>query len=170
MKNFEEIRPDSIDGNFIDMIGRRWMLVTAGDAGKCNTMTASWGSAGVLWNKPVAFVFVRPQRYTKEFIDSHDRLTLSFLPEEFRKALGYCGSRSGRDEDKIGNAGLSVWTTPAGTPAIAEAELVLECRKMYSDMIKAGGFLEKELIAEYYPDADFHEMYVCEIEKVYLKK
>lgn len=170
MEKFKEIAAGSIDGNFIDMIGRGWMLVTAGNTEKCNTMTASWGAAGVLWNKPAAFVFIRPQRYTKEFVDSRQRLTLSFLPEEYRKAMAYCGSHSGRDGDKIKEAGLSVWATPGGTPAIAEARLVLECRKMYSGRLKEEGFIDKGLIPALYPGADFHEMYVCEIEKAYIKE
>ena len=145
------------------------MLVTAGDASRCNTMTASWGGAGVLWNKNAAFVFIRPQRYTKEFVDSNPRLTLSFLPERYRKALAYCGTRSGRDEDKIKNAGLSVWVTPGGTPAIAEAEVVLECRKMYADPLKAESFMESGILKEFYPDDDLHDMYICEIEKAYVK-
>ncbi len=169
MNGFKTISPDKIGGNFIDMVGRQWMLVTAGDASLCNTMTASWGGAGVLWNKNAAFVFIRPQRYTKEFVDSSPTLTLSFLPEQHRKALVYCGTHSGRGEDKIKNAGLSVWITPGGVPAIAEAQLVLECRKMYMEPLKAESFLEPGILDELYPHADLHDMYVCEIEKAYVK-
>ena len=83
--------------NAIEMIGKEWMLVTAGSADHFNTMTASWGGLGFLWNKPVAFVFVRPERYTHDFIEANDRLTLAFLGEEGRDALKYCGSRRRRD-------------------------------------------------------------------------
>lgn len=169
MEKFRQIDANEITGNFIDMIGQQRMLITAGDAAGCNTMTASWGAVGVLWNKPAAFVFIRPQRYTKEFVDRNGRFTLSFLPGEFRKALAYCGSHSGRDGDKIAASGLSVWTTPARTPAIAEAELILECRKMYSQYLEKDAFIESGISTQFYPDDDFHEMYICEIEKAYVK-
>ena len=84
--------------NFFEAIGKEWMLVTAGTKEKFNTMTASWGGIGWLWNKPVAFVFVRPERYTYEFIEKSDYLTLSFLGEANKKIHAVCGSKSGRVE------------------------------------------------------------------------
>ena len=74
--------PEEIQGNVFSMIGSDWMLVTAGDNEKYNTMTASWGGMGVLWGKPAAFVFIRPQRYTYTFLEKTDRFTLSFFGEE----------------------------------------------------------------------------------------
>ncbi|MCD8186883.1 MAG: flavin reductase, partial [Rikenellaceae bacterium] len=71
-----------------------------------NTMTASWGAMGFLWNKPVAFVFVRPERYTFEFMEEYSAFTLSFMGKDQRHALKVCGSQSGRDSDKIADAGL----------------------------------------------------------------
>ena len=97
----EKIDPAWITENFISLIGREWMLVTAGDASRFNTMTASWGGVGYLWNKPVVFVFVRPERYTFEFIERCDCFTLSFLCEEYREAYKVCGSRSWRDTDIV---------------------------------------------------------------------
>ena len=77
------------------------------------------GAASDSYGEPrAATVYIRPQRYTREFIDARERLTLSFMGEEFRQALTYCGSHSGRNEDKIANAGLSVGLTPEGTPFI----------------------------------------------------
>ena len=109
MAEFLNIAPASIEENLISLIGDKWMLVTAEKAdGTVNTMTASWGGAGVIWNKPSAFVFIRPQRYTFEFTEEADIMTLSFFGEERRDALKLCGRVSGRDCDKIRDAGLTL--------------------------------------------------------------
>ena len=88
---WKKIDPKQIEQNVFSMIGEQWMLVTAGTKENCNTMTASWGGLGVLWNKPVATAYIRPQRYTKQFLDEHEYFTLSFFGEEFRKELTLCG-------------------------------------------------------------------------------
>ncbi|MBQ8778521.1 MAG: flavin reductase family protein [Alistipes sp.] len=170
MQDFIEIDPKQISDNFIKAIGSDWALVTAGDHVEQNTMTVSWGGVGVMWNYPVAIVVIRPQRYTFEFTERCDKLTLSFLPEQYRKALTYCGTHSGRDEDKISNAGLSVTFTEEDTPAIAEARLVLECRKLYTDTIKAENFIEQGIVERWYPESDFHKVYVLQITNAYIKK
>lgn len=170
MKNFRETDPARIDDNFIRAIGQEWMLITAGDAERCNTMTASWGFVGEMWGRPAAMVVLRPSRYTKEFVDRKERLTLSFFEEKYRKALQYCGTHSGRDGDKIAEAGLTRCLTDGGTPALAEARLILECRKMYVDELRADRFLEPELAEKWYPKRDFHTFYVLEIERAYLRQ
>jgi len=170
MQDFIEIDPKQISDNFIKAIGSDWALVTAGDHVEQNTMTVSWGGVGVMWNYPVAIVVIRPQRYTFEFTERCNKLTLSFLPEQYRKALTYCGTHSGRDEDKISNAGLSVTFTEEDTPAIAEARLVLECRKLYTDNIKAENFIEQDIVERWYPESDFHKVYVLQITNAYIKK
>lgn len=169
MEWFKEIVPEEIGANIIDMIGRQWMLITAGDANHCNTMTASWGGMGVLWGKPVATIYIRPQRYTKEFIDGQERLTLSFLAEQHRKALTYLGSHSGRDYDKITDSGLGTELTPDGVPFIAEAETVIQCRKMYVDKISPEHFVDAYVAEKWYPERDFHYFYICEIEKILVR-
>ena len=105
---FGRIDPKELNQNVFSMIGEQWMLVTAGTAERCNTMTASWGGLGVLWGKPVATVYIRPQRYTLEFVEREDCFTLSFFGEEYRKALALCGSKSGRDVDKVKECGFTV--------------------------------------------------------------
>ena len=170
MQDFIEIDPKQISDNFIKAIGSDWALVTAGDHVEQNTMTVSWGGVGVMWNYPGAIVVIRPPRYTFEFTERCDKLTLSFLPEQYRKALTYCGTHSGRDEDKISNAGLSVTFTEEDTPAIAEARLVLECRKLYTDTIKAENFIEQGIVERWYPESDFHKVYVLQITNAYIKK
>jgi flavin reductase (DIM6/NTAB) family NADH-FMN oxidoreductase RutF len=159
----KKINPTDISENAIRLIGSDWMLISAGDKDKFNTMTASWGAIGFMWNKPCVFFFIRPQRYTFEFAEKNETLSLSFFDEKYRKALGVCGSKSGRDTDKIAEAGITPAFTENGTPYFVEAKLVLECRKMYAQMLNAESFIEKPLIDKWYPEADFHKMYVAEI-------
>ena len=161
----KEIKPELLNENVFNMIGNDWLLVTAKKDGKVNTMTASWGGAGVLWNKKVAYIFIRPQRYTKEFIDGSDKLSLSVLPEIFRKELTYLGRVSGRDEDKISKAGLTV-KDYEDVPYFDEARLTFICKKLYAQEIDPECFIEKDLVGKNYPDKDYHTMYVVEIEKI----
>ena len=105
------INPNEIKDNFIELIGKEWMLVSAGDKEKFNMMTASWGGVGVLWNRPVVFAFIRPERYTREFIDAKNEFTITFLGPEHRKAHSICGSKSGREIDKVAATGLTPFFT-----------------------------------------------------------
>ena len=170
MNGFKTIDPAQITDNFIKWIGADWMLITAGDHVAHNTMTASWGSVGYMWNRPVAVAVVRPQRHTFEFTERESMMTLSFLAEEYREALQYCGTHSGRDENKIFNAGLSVAFTDGDVPAIAQARLVLECRKMYVDDMRGENFLDQSVVEKWYSAGDFHRAYVMEIVNAYIKE
>ncbi|HSV85641.1 MAG TPA: flavin reductase [Levilinea sp.] len=143
----------------------QWLLLTSGDftAGKYNTMTVAWGSFGVMWGKPFAMVVVRPTRHTYSFMEMYDTFTLTAYPERYHKALQMLGSRSGRDGNKIAQAGLTptaALQVPA--PAFAEAELVIECRKIYWDDFKPEHFLDPE-IDKNYPGRDYHRIYFGEI-------
>lgn len=162
-------KPEEIQGNVFSMIGSDWMLVTAGDNEKYNTMTASWGGMGVLWGKPVAFVFVRPQRYTYTFLENTDRFTLSFFGGGYRDALTLCGKVSGRDRDKISEAGLTPFSTNDGYTSFKEASVILECRKLYADFIKEENMLDPALL-DHYKKRDFHKMYVAEITRGLIKE
>lgn len=161
----KEIKPEELTKNPFHMIGKEWMLVTAEKDGKVNTMTASWGGVGIMWGKPVAYVFIRPQRYTKEFIDGTDTFSLSILGEEHRKTLSYLGIVSGRDEDKISKSGLHV-EHEGVTPYFEEANTVMVCRKLFAQPLDPAGFIDKECDTKWYPQKDYHTMYVVEIEKV----
>ena len=147
------------------LIGGDWFLLTAGtEARGYNTMTCSWGHFGPLWANDTAVVYVRPQRYTKEFVDQEELYTLSFFDGR-KKELGYLGSRSGRDEDKVTAVGL----TPVfenGYTYFAEAKLVIVCKKLYQAPLKEEYFLDKETVEKNYPDRDFHDLYVGKIEKI----
>lgn len=171
--NFNEISPYELQMNPMEMVAKQWMLVTAGDNKTgYNTMTASWGHFGSLWGHsgglPTSVIFVRPQRYTKEFVDREPLYSLCFFPEEYKKALGYLGTHSGRDGDKVAAAGL----TPVfgdGYTYFEEAKLVFVCRKLYQAPVLEEGFHDKELMDDCYPKKDFHDLYVGEIVNVLVK-
>lgn len=153
--------------NPFELIGQQWMLITAGDKDSFNTMTASWGGLGWLWNKPVAFIFVRPERYTHDFLESSDKVTLSFYPESCRKALQICGTKSGRDCDKVNAAGLKPVVLESGAVTFGQASLTAECRKIFKSDMKESGFIDKEVLNRWYSEEGLHSVYVLEIEKLW---
>ena len=158
----KSIKPEELNKNVFDMIGKQWMLVSATKDGKTNAMTASWGGLGIMWGKQVAFVFIRESRYTKEFIDASDRMVLSFFDESHRKMLNYMGTVSGRTEDKIEKSGLTL--TENNT--FEEAEVTMVCKKLFATPMKEEDFISKEALEKWYKDKDMHTMYVVEIEEV----
>lgn len=169
----KKISVKDLDINFAEKISKEWMLITAGNEARgYNTMTASWGHIGSLWGNggglPTAVIYIRPQRYTKEFVDREDKFTLSFFPKEMKKQLAYLGSHSGRDEDKVAKVGFTPVFKEDCT-WFEEAELVLVCRKLYHAPLLEKGFCDYRLVEENYPQKDFHEMYVGEITEVYEK-
>ena len=165
----KKIDVKSLQDNVFSLIGDRWMLITAGTAERCNTMTASWGGIGVMWGKNVAVTVIRPQRYTKEFVESHDCFTLSFYPEEYKKALSLCGSKSGREIDKAEETGL-IPVFDQAAPYFEQASLVLVCKKLYAQPMDPAGFVDKALDSRWYPDKDYHKMFVGEVIKVLVKE
>lgn len=167
MLNLEEQNVQDFICNPFSKIGKEWMLITAGNKEKYNTMTASWGSLGIMWGKNVAFTFIRPQRYTKEFIDSHNTFSLCFFDEKFKKDLSYLGTISGRNEDKISKTNLSIDFID-NTPYFKEASLILICKKLYLQELNSSCFIESSLDQQWYESKDYHTMYISEIEKIYV--
>lgn len=166
---FREADIKTLQENPFSLIGDEWMLITAGDQEKYNTMTASWGGVGVMWGKNVAFSVIRPQRYTFTFTEKEEYYTLSFYPPEYKKALGVCGSKSGRDIDKAKETGLTpVFEEQA--PYFAEAKLVLVCRKLYGQFLDPACFTDPDCDAKWYPEKDYHKLYVAEIVKVLVQE
>ncbi len=163
----KQVDVETLSPNVFQAIGRQWMLVSAGSQSACNTMTASWGGLGILWNKPAATAYIRPQRYTKEFLDREEYFTLSFLPEQYRKALAYCGSHSGRDGDKWEGSGLTPAFTQQGVPYVKEAELVLVVRKQFCQQMDPACILDEQVLAKDYPNRDYHYIYIGEIVAAY---
>ena len=173
MADFRKIPVSELNIHPYTALAKDWMLITAGNEARgYNTMTASWGHLGSIWGHggglPTSVIYIRPQRFTKEFVDREEYYTLSFFEPEYKKALGYLGSHSGRDEDKVAAAGL----TPVfleDTTAFAEAKLVLVCRKLYRAPLLEEGFVDKSVLEDCYPKRDLHDMYIGEITAVYVK-
>ncbi|MDR1458688.1 MAG: flavin reductase [Bacteroidales bacterium] len=178
MKRSEEfvtIDPKEIYGNPIRMIGEEWMLITAGNQESYNTMTAGWGTLGLIWGKPVATCYIHPDRYTFEFMEKNEYYTLCFFDEEYKAALTYCGTESGRDhkeKNKAEAAGLTPLYTENGNVYFKEAYLVLECRKLYSAPFKSENFatnivtLRRDGTESVYNEMpQFHKFYIGEIVK-----
>lgn len=156
-----------------DLIGQQWMLVTAGTSEKFNTMTASWGGVGWLWNQPVAFVFVRPERYTHDFLEAESRLTLSFYPESCRDKLKFCGTKSGREVDKVAETGLRPVRLESGAITFAQSRLTLDCRKLFKSSMTSDAFVDASILARWYgsqPGGSLHDVYIAAIEQVYLPR
>lgn len=169
MTTFSEIKPEEFDHSPFKLIGKDWMLITAEKEGKLNTMTASWGGFGVMWAKNVAYIVIRPQRYTKEFIDASDTFSLTFFDESFRKTLSYLGTKSGRDEDKIEKSNLTVHHTDT-VPYFEEANIAILCKKLYAQEYKPECFVAQELNEQWYPDVDHHTLYIAEVTKILVKR
>lgn len=155
----------SLDKNPFDLIGKQWMLIAAGDKEKHNMMTASWGTLGVLWNKNIAVIFVRPIRYTFEFLEKHEYFSINFPIDS--KVHDICGGKSGREIDKTKACNLTPIYSD-GTVYFEESEMVLICKKIYATEIDPNMFLDSE-IHKNYPLKDYHKVYVGEIIKAYKK-
>jgi flavin reductase (DIM6/NTAB) family NADH-FMN oxidoreductase RutF len=166
--NMHEVDVRTLKDNLFKLIADDWMLITAGDRTSFNTMTANWGTLGELWKKKVCFCFVRPTRYTYEFMEREANFTLSFFEDKYRPALDLCGTLSGRDLDKVAKAGLTPATTESGSIYFDEARLVMECRKLYTDDLDPARFLDPD-IQKLYPKKDYHRMYVGEIIRCLVK-
>ncbi len=163
MSGFKEINLKKLSLEPFSLIGDSWMLITSGNMQDYNMMTASWGGLGVLWNKPVAICFIRPQRYTFEFVERNDYFSLSFYNEKYRDALTLCGTKSGRDVNKTAATNFTpVFDEPA--PYFEEADLVFVCQKIHSQFLDPGCFIDKS-VEKNYNNGDYHKMYVGKIIK-----
>lgn len=166
IEKFHEINVHLINENLFKLIEKDWFLITAGNKEEMNTMTANWGGLGYLWNKNVCFIFIRPTRYTYKFVEANDFFTLSFFEEKYRKELDFCGSKSGRDVNKIEKCGFTPIYFSEGGVAFEEAKLIMTCRKLYMQDIDPANFKDS-LIDRNYPKKDYHRMYIGEIVQAY---
>ncbi|MDR1518990.1 MAG: flavin reductase [Planctomycetota bacterium] len=165
MTAFREIQPTDFTINPFERIGKEWMLIAAARDGAVNAMTAAWGGFGVMWRRNAAFMVIRPQRFTKEFVDAAPVFSLNFLGPERRETLDYFGSVSGRDEDKIGKSGLAVDFSDQA-PYFAEAKLAVICRKLYAQPYKGEFFIDPRPERDCYPQKDYHTLYVGEVIRI----
>ena len=167
-EHFEKVEVKALPDNIFHLLDEQWMLITAGKDDSLNTMTASWGAFGVLWDRPIATIFIRPHRHTLSFIEKNDYFTLSFFTHKYKRILSYCGNHSGRNIDKIKETGLVITHTPSGNITFEQARMVLECRKLYHDELRPEKFVNKEILHRTYPDKDYHKIIIAEITDCYL--
>lgn len=169
---YQEVDPKLWEDKIFPLLGDEWALVTAGTKEKCNTMTVSWGGVGVLWGKPTMTLYIRPQRYTKEFMDKEAFASLSFLGDGMKKELAFCGKESGRNVDKFQETALN----PAfqevegcAVPFIEGAKLVFVGKKR-AVMPMEGQAIPTDVKEKWYPNADYHHLYFYEITHIMKKK
>ena len=156
---FKELPLGEVSLNLFTKLDKEWGLVAAGNADASNAMTVSWGGMGTIWNKPVVTIYIRPQRYTKQFVDANDHFTLSFFDSQYKQALSVLGTKSGRDGDKIAEVGFSPVQLD-GTTTYEQADLVFVCRKLYADTIKPECFVDASVDEQNYPQRDHHTLYI----------
>lgn len=165
-----DCKPEDFRISPFAMIGSEWMLIAAEKEGRTNAMTASWGGLGVMWHKNVAFIVIRPHRFTKEFVDAADTFSLNFfLDAKRRDTLNYFGTVSGRDEDKVAKAGLTV-AHADGAPYFAESRAVVLCRKLYAQPYEERFFIDSASDKKCYPDKDYHTLYIGEVLRILADK
>ncbi len=176
ISHMKKIDFTELNANVAKLVGQQWMLISAGSEGVCgkdfNMMTASWGGLGFVWNKPVAFVFIRPNRHTHRFVEANELLTLSFMPEAYRQDLVFCGRHSGCDVDKVAETKLRPFATEGGGVAMQDADVVLECRKLFRAPLKQEDFLDWSAFTPrfYAEDNPLHDLYVCEITGAWIRE
>lgn len=147
------------------LYNKRWALVTAGGKDGFNTMTISWGGLGTLWNRDVATVYIRPERYTYGFMNENERFTVSFFPEQYREDLMLLGTLSGRDGDKLAKTKLAAKELTPGVMGFEQAEVTLVCRKIFwQDMDKAN--MDPAIAQQVYANAQMHRIFIGEVEQV----
>lgn len=166
---FKKLECFDLPRDIIGELSRNWALLSAGNSESFNMMTVSWGSFGFIWGSPALTVFVRPQRFTMSFMEKSQNFALSFFPPEFKESLALCGSKSGRNIDKLAQSKLNAWFTPSGTPAFKEAKLVIEAQKIYQQDIDLKSFIDESLPAKWYPGGDFHKAFTGRICGIWTK-
>ncbi|HJB25516.1 MAG TPA: flavin reductase family protein [Firmicutes bacterium] len=169
MPKFFEINPKHFDYNVFRLIGDKWGLLSAKKDDGFNMMTVSWGTFGVLWGRNIVNVFVRPQRYTYEFMENSDTFTLCFFDEDYHKSLETAGRLSGRDVDKVKECGFTP-IIDGNSVYYEEASYVFLCRKLYRDAFHPEQFVDKTIPETVYPTKDYHISYVGEIERLLVRR
>ena len=165
-----EIDVTKLSVDIVDLWMNQWLLLTAGDRDNCNMMTVAWGSIGCMWSKPFAQIVVRPQRHTRKYIDQSNSFTLCGFPEKYRKDLQTLGTLSGRDSDKLSQTKLTLTSSRnVSAPSYNQANLILECRKIYCQDMDPSGFLDKT-IQDNYAANDYHRIYYGEILAAFCEK
>jgi len=165
----KEINAKEITVNPFKLLNETWGVLAAGDENKATGMTVSWGAVGMFWEKPAVTVYIRPQRFTKTFIDDSERFSLSFLPDSMRKVSTSFGSLSGNDGVNKFDAAGAEKAFEDGVPYVHGADMVFICKKLISGEFDPARIYDPADDAANYPDKDYHTYYIAEIEKVLVK-
>ena len=174
---FHSIKPVQITENIFSLISKDWFLMSAEKEGRVNPMTVAWAAAGILWQKPVMMCAVRPERFTREFLDASDVFSLTVFDNSYRKMLGYCGTVSGRDQDKVKESGLTV-AHSGEVPYFEECRMAILCKKLCVTPLKEEDFLgDKEFTQKWYggdnhadgTGGGYHLLYIAEITDILVK-
>lgn len=167
---WKKIAPQEIADNPVALCDN-WLALASGTEGNMNAMTIGWMTLGRIWSDPVATVYVSPDRHTFGFMESNEYFTITAFPDEDKDKLQIIGTRSGRDGDKIREAGLTVEYTDLGNPTFTNGTLMIECRKIYSQQIDSA-IMDKNIRKRFYEDykQTVHHMYIGEIVNVWVKE
>jgi len=162
---FKKIKPFEAYHDTIEKLSGEGILIVAGDPP--NLMTIGWGTLGVIWGKPIFTVLVRPTRYTFQLLENSHDFSVNVLPDEFKKQLSFCGTRSGKTVDKIKECGFILENgKDISTPFITQTIIYYECKIVEKNKLDPGT-LDPLIIKRYYPLKDFHTVYYGEILGVY---
>lgn len=159
-----------VEQNAVSLIADNWLVVTAGNEANYNPMTISWGALGQIWGAPAATIYIRNTRHTYSFIEDNKYFTLCAFPEEHREKVLYIGSNSGRDGNKIEATGLTPKNTELGNIYYDEANLVIECEKIYFNDLLPENITEPKGIESYKNEESVHRMYIGKILNVWEKR
>lgn len=162
----KRIDPFELSLSIFNEIGKKGFLLLSGEERNHNSMTVGWASLGYLWKKPMAFVYVRPQRYTYEFMEKYDYFSINFFNEDYTDILQLFGTKSGREIDKMHNPKITPLSFENKVCYYKEADMVLICRKVYIEDLKPENFVDKAFLKNY-PLHDFHRIYYGEIETIF---
>lgn len=169
LTGFKKISPEQLSDNMFKLIAKDWTLIAAGDKASYNMMTANWAGVGYLWMKHVAFVFIRPTRYTYEFTEKLDTMSLNFFTEEYRDILNLCGKKSGKEINKMEECDLTPVELSDGGIAFDESRIIFNCKKISTANLKDFEILDSSFL-KYYENDEFHKLYICEITDVFIKE
>lgn len=147
--------------NPFDKFNKEWALVTAGNKDSFNSMTISWGSMGTLWHKDIITIYIRPDRYTFDFLKNSDMFTISFYDEKYRDILTMFGRCSGRDINKVEKSGFNPVFMDDGI-TYSEANETIVLKKIYMEQLNKDLFNE-DILSCYKDNGPAHYMIIGEV-------
>ena len=169
---YKSVSADDFDENIFNLVSKDWTVITAGE--QPNSMVASWGGVGIMFNKPVTWCFLRANRYTLEKIKETGIYTMCYFPEQHKGDIMAFGTKSGRNTDKMAQTKLTPMTTPEGAPAYKEAKIIIECKLIAAPTVSKDEFYTeegKEFLQGGYDEAkDWHKLVYGEITNIYIKE